>query len=111
MDASTPITKTALTNSAVLIQTGEVKLGALAFNNPGAATSYVQLFDVAAANAVTLGTTVPNAVIGLAAGATISGPQDLGFWKGLVAACTSTPTGAGAPNAAAVCTFGVRTEF
>jgi hypothetical protein len=115
MDAATPVLEAALSNSLVLVRAGKTKLPWASFFNPGNAVAYIQLFDAVAASGTgspTLGSTAPNAVIGIAAGLSLPiDPQALGFVNGLVVAATTTPTGSTAPNAPQVCTFGVKAAF
>jgi hypothetical protein len=118
MDATTPVLEAALSTTLVLVRAGKTKLSWASFGNPGGQAAYIQMFDapgITGAGAPTLGTTPPNAVVLVPAGIaglTVSiNPKDLGFVTGLVVACSATPTGAGAPNAANVCTFGVKAGF
>lgn len=71
-----------------------------AYNGNGAETAYVQLFDVEAAEDVTLGTTVPDWVVCVPAGGgnnPVFQPA-LGFLNGVVYAVTGSPDGADAPD-------------
>ena len=74
-------------------------LGGYYFFNGSAATAYVQIFDVASATTVTLGTTVPDLTIGIPAGAACNVEFSNGvlFSLGMKLACTTTATGSGAP--------------
>jgi hypothetical protein len=67
-------------------------------NNPNAAVSYVQVFNKLTAN-VTVGTTTPDFVIGIAASgfASFSIPQGIDLSIGLVIAATTTIGGSTAP--------------
>jgi len=69
--------------------------------NPNNSLAYLQLFDVSSLSAITLGTTIPNAVIpltasgaGNATGLTVA-QIDSGwfFANGIMAACTTTSNG------------------
>lgn len=61
--------KTNLTdNSTTLVQTGSTLLGYLNVHNPDASAAHLQLFNAAAAADVTLGTTVPDLSLQIAAG-------------------------------------------
>lgn len=71
-------------------------LGEVYCYNPNASVAYIQLFDVATAAAVTLGTTVPIQSFGIpSALASGVGPTAVGisFQNGLQAAVTTTATG------------------
>ena len=73
--------------------------------NPNAAVSYLQFFDTV--GAVTLGTTMPKAVIAISS--TLDGPRmptPFNFVTGLKVAATTTATGSTAPGTALGCTFG-----
>ena len=71
-------------------------IGAYDIYNANGTVGYIQLFDVASINSVTLGTTPPNAVIPLAATSRGANEVSAGlvFLNGLVAACTTTANGA-----------------
>lgn len=75
---------------------GSTLMACRAFNTTGA-SAYVQIFDVAAASDVTLGTTVPRWVVKSQASDVSDGdglPTDgLKFELGIFAASTTTPTG------------------
>lgn len=88
-------TVTALKSSAAS------KLGALELYNPNSSVAFVQIFNVATAGAVTLGTTVPNKVIGippLQSYAMSWGDAGVNFSSGLQVAATTTATGSSAPT-------------
>lgn len=53
-----------MNNTATLIKTGPGKVGGYDFLNLSGNTAYIQVFDVPAANNVTLGSTAPTYVIG-----------------------------------------------
>jgi len=80
----------------LLVKTGEALLYGYHFKNTTAAAAYVQLFDAAAITDVTVGTTVPNLSLGLAASAqeTLGLVKPIKFALGIVAAATTTATGA-----------------
>ena len=93
----------ALTNvgaTAVLVETGPLHVTAVrAWQTGLAADAFVQLFDAASADDVTVGTTAPSWVVMTIFGA---GPVSSGdglpthgllFQRGLVIASTTTPTG------------------
>ena len=78
-----------------LVQTGDTLLWGYHIANTVAAITYVQLFNAAALVDVTLGTTVPDAVLVLdtsAVGAE-SFPVPFGLARGFVAFSTTTATG------------------
>jgi hypothetical protein len=68
--------------------------------NPNSSAAYVQLFDVAGGATVTLGTTVPDLVLGLGATTTVHVLDGTGisFQNGIKLACTTTATGSSAPS-------------
>lgn len=76
-------------------------LGGWMVYNPNASVAYVQLFDVASATTVTLGTTVPDAflVIPAASAANVLDALGIGFTNGIKLAVTTTATGSTAPGA------------
>lgn len=75
--------------------------------NPDAThVAYVQIFDVASATSVTLGTTVPKLSIGFNAASSWTVPMDNAFYNGIKIAATATATGSGAPTTALDCNLG-----
>lgn len=71
-------------------------LGGWFLGNPAATICYVQIFDVATAGAVTLGTTVPVKSLMMPAGAAANVPAvapGIAFASGIQVACTTTSTG------------------
>jgi hypothetical protein len=79
----------------VQAQTGSTNLKGVTVVNSSAATCFVQMFNALAAN-VTLGTTVPDYQIQVAANSTFSSnepPEGLIFPTGLVIASTTTDGG------------------
>lgn len=93
-----------VTNSPVLIcSSGPIRVAHYHIVNPNNAISYVQVFDAKAANAVTLGTTVP--VVWFAIGAngvlndSLAG-DGLEFPNGIVIAATTSPSNNTAPSSA-----------
>jgi len=104
----TPSTTGGWSKSKFLAQTTTVQtvkgtaaeLGGYIIYNPNASVAYVQLFDVASATTVTLGTTVPDMVIPLPAGAAanIEYANGVGFANGIKLACTTTGSGSTAPG-------------
>jgi hypothetical protein len=101
-----PFTQTALTNTPVqavaAIAAGTPRstlLHHLTIYNPNAAAAYIQVFNKASGS-VTLGTTVPDYVVGVQPTDTIAIPLDglgMQFPNGVTLAATTTPTGAVAP--------------
>lgn len=85
--------------AAVLVRGGPVILTAIRAINTTGADAYVQIFDVAAAASITLGTTVPDWVVLSDFGAGLVSVGDglptegLVLHNGLVAASTTTPLG------------------
>lgn len=75
-------------------------LGGYVIYNPNATVAYVQLFDVATATTVTLGTTVPDMFIPIPAtsGANVLDGTGIAFANGIKLACTTTATGLTAPG-------------
>lgn len=69
--------------------------------NPNTSVAYVQVFDVATATTVTLGTTVPDMIFGIPAssGANIEFANGVNMVNGIKLACTTTATGSTAPSA------------
>ena len=74
--------------------------------NSSGTPAYIQIFDVATAAGVTLGTTVPKLSLGIP-GAQSSGvgPSAVGvsFFNGIQVAVTTTPTGSSAPSSPMDC--------
>ncbi len=107
MVGGTPYSNTALAEvKAVVVATPCLMFNLLCFNPDAATVTYVQFFDALTAN-VTVGTTVPTFVLPLPAktGAPLALNCPRKFSNGVVVACTSTATGAGAPATAAVVWF------
>lgn len=78
--------------------------------NAQAVAGFLQLFDVATAGAVTLGTTVPNWEFGFAASVSVDVPLPIGglkFRNGLQAASTTGEKGAAASAAGVQGFFGL----
>lgn len=91
----TPFSFLAMNNTVTLIKTGPGQVGGYDFLNPNANNTYIQVFDVAAANNVTLGNTTPTYVI--ARGANMAWNHELvnGIQhnNGIVVAATTQPSG------------------
>jgi len=108
--SNTPVLKNGLTNtaSAVVSSTAAV-LNDYYVYNPNASVAYVQIYDVATAGGVTVGTTTPKWSIGIPAtsGANITN-LNLTFANGIQVAATTTATGSTAPGTALDCNFGYR---
>lgn len=79
--------------------TGGVFAGYIVYNPNAAAIAYVQLFNVATATTVTLGTTVPDMILPIppASAANVMSDVGIGFSLGIKLACTTTATGSTAP--------------
>jgi uncharacterized radical SAM superfamily protein len=95
------ITKTAVDEVAVPVLVGQnVTVKSVYQFNNGNAVAYLQMFNAKIASAVTVGTTVPNIVVGASTlnDTWLTGLQWY-FPDGLVIACTAAPTTADAPNA------------
>jgi hypothetical protein len=107
---ATPVLKNGLTNSASsVISSQAARLTSYYLANPGASAAYVQVFDVATAGAVTLGTTTPKWSIWVPAGAAANlAGLSLSFANGIQVAATTTATGSSAPATALDCNFGYR---
>lgn len=86
-----------VTNTKLLVRDGPTDLFGYRVINTNAAIGYLQMFNSATTGAVTLGTTVPDAVIPVpATGASVVEAGQLpidGFPLGLVIAATTTPGG------------------
>jgi hypothetical protein len=91
----------ALTNTAVAISAAAGSVYGYEIHNPAAATTYWQVYNVAAAS-VTVGTTTPYKSIGIPAGATalISMPVPWSLGTAISHAATTTATGSTAPATA-----------
>lgn len=103
----TPKLLNGLTTTVTAVRTSNSgQIGTIYCYNPNASVAYIQLFDVATAAAVTLGTTVPVQSLGIPG--TLSsgtGPAPVGivFTNGLQVAVTTTATGSTAPGSAMDC--------
>jgi hypothetical protein len=95
--------QTALTNTVVMVKTSAGSFGGyMLFNNSSTAPAYIQVFDVAAAGSVTLGTTAPTYTFAIPIGsaANLELTCALPHTNGIAVAATATVTGNGAPSAA-----------
>lgn len=107
---ATPVLKNGLTNSAssVVSSTAAV-LSSYYVYNPNSSVAYVQIFDVATAGGVTVGTTTPKWSIGIpATSAANLTNMHLSFANGVQVAATTSATGSTAPSTALDCNFGYR---
>lgn len=107
---TTPVLKNGLTNAAsAVVSSTAATLSSYYVYNPNSSVAYIQLFDVATAGAVTLGTTVPKWSIGIPAtsGANLSN-VNLSFANGIQVAATTTATGLTAPSTALDANFSYR---
>jgi len=93
--------QTGLTNTVVSIKASAGQFGGYMFNNPNAATMYIQIFNVASGS-VTLGTTVPTYVIPIpaAASANVEFANGIAHSTAISAAVTTAATNATAPTTA-----------
>jgi hypothetical protein len=68
--------------------------------NPNASAAYIQVFDLATATTVTLGTTVPDMIFGIPASsaANLEITNGVNMALGMQLACTTTATGSTAPG-------------
>lgn len=75
-------------------------LGGYFIYNPNASVAYVQIFDVATATTVTLGTTSPDIILPIPAtgGANLEFANGVAMANGIKLACTTTATGSTAPG-------------
>lgn len=97
----------ALTTTVKIIKATGGNLTLLSCLNPDAThVAYVQVFNVATATSVTLGTTVPKVSFGLAANVTTTISMDLSMFNGIKIAATSTATGLTAPTTVVDCNVG-----
>lgn len=105
--AGTRYSNLALSETKAVVIAAPVLLFNIMGYNSGGAVSYLQFFDALTAN-VTVGATTPTFVIPLPASGGYSDTYELpeGFRNGVVIACTSSATGAGAPGAAAIVKLG-----
>lgn len=76
-------------------------------NEVNSAQTYLQIFDAAAAAAVTLGTTAPNMIVDAPSylGNVVNLSPAVVFRKGVVIAATTTATGSSAPSVAVSATL------
>lgn len=105
----TPVLKNGLTNTASsVISSQAATLKSYYCYNPNATVAYVQIFDVATAGAVTVGTTTPKWSIGIPATSAANLRINLSFASGIQVAATTTATGSTAPGTALDCNFSYR---
>lgn len=101
----TPYLNTALSNTKQSVKTSSARLYGYHVFNPGAAVTYLQIFNKLAAD-VTVGSTTPDMVLALPSTATSPVGVDgvfeipISFGTGIVIAATTTPTGSTAPATA-----------
>ena len=93
----------ALTNTKILVRSGPATLSGFTVNNPNGSEIFIQMFDAAATGDVTLGSTVCDEPIKVAANGSVAvfqkGPISF-FDLGLVIAATTTEGGSTAPASA-----------
>lgn len=100
---STPSVQNALTTTVKAIKSSAAgNLKGYYIFNPNSSVSYVQIFDVATAGAVTLGTTVAKLSLGIPAlgAANLDSAPGIAFANGIQVAATTTATGSVAPATA-----------
>lgn len=103
----TPTRTSLSTTVTALKSSAQSKLGGWSIYNPNSVVSFIQIFNVATAGAVSLGSTAPTMTMGIPPfGAAISG-TDVGidFSAGLQIAATTTATGSSAPTTNIETTF------
>lgn len=98
--AGTPIFTSGLVETATLIREGPAHVTGAHFVNEDSAARFIQLFDVAAAANVVVGTTLPLVVLAAAQNDSDDLKTPMSFVNGIVATATTTATGNGAPTAA-----------
>lgn len=99
-----------LNNTLTAVKSGATYLYTLEIDNADSAKRYLQLFDAAATGDITLGTTSPTYVIGLASAAmkSVSFCIPMKFELGLVYAMTTGDTNATNVSAAGTLSVGYR---
>ena len=102
-----PYFNAAVSEVAVQISATEVNTGKILVQNTGGAYTYLQMFNGLAAN-VAVGTTLPDFVIPIPGGGVAVIDEQMVWDTGLTFACTSAPTGNGAPAANAVVSYTLR---
>lgn len=106
----TPKRLSALSTTVTAIKSSAAgSLGMLVCGNPNASIIFIQVFDVATAGAVTLGTTVPDLSFQVDASSSIGFAlpvNGMAFANGMQVAATTTATGSSAPGTAANCNAG-----
>lgn len=93
----------AVTNTLILVRSGQGTITGLIVNNPNASEAFLQIFDAASTGAVTLGTTVCDEPIKIPASGSITlwGTEVKTYFdNGLVIAATTTEGGSTAPASA-----------
>lgn len=99
----TTFSNTALTNTKTAVKASAGKVYGWMIHNPSAATTYIQVWNVAIGS-ITVGTTAPTYTIPLPTGASANVFTDRGITHSteINIAATTTPTGSTAPASAAV---------
>jgi len=109
MDAAASAVLSALGSTPVQVKVGPGEVTDVLVYNPTGNIAYVQLFDVAGTGNVTLGNTAAHVVIPVPPGACAAPISDgIGFYTGIVAAATTTPTGNTSPASGLQGTIGIR---
>ena len=93
----------------ILVGAGPLELSDFFIYNNDASAGFVQFFDAAAIADVTLGTTTPDFVVGIAATSWAQGQlcKPRMFAKGIVIGFATTATGAGATSSTAEVSLGI----
>jgi len=104
-----PVLEAGLTTTVKTVKGTAGSVVLLTCANTNASVTFVQVFDVASATSVTLGTTVPKLVVPVPASGVgmLSISNAIRFPNGIKAAATTTATGNTAPGTALDCTFGI----
>lgn len=105
---STPSVQNGLTTTVKAIKSSAAgNLKGYYIFNPNSSVSYIQIFDVATAGAVTLGTTVAKLSLGIPAlgAANLDSAPGIAFANGIQVAATTTATGSVAPSTAVDANF------
>lgn len=105
VNAPIPISKPALTNSAVSLKAHAGVLQWVNCGNANAAIEYVQVFDVS--TTVTVGTTPNKLALAIPPSTTASLVLPAQFFNAIQVAATTTPGGSTAPGTALACNFGI----
>lgn len=97
-----------LTNSVVQVKGAPGIFGGFWCSNPNVTTTFLQVFDMATAGAVSLSSTLPKMALAITSDtAEGEGPSSIGveFLNGIQVAATTSATGGSAPSSAIDCTL------